>query len=143
MYWWAACGTAMARCNSKERALSIFELYKDNVDLNPVVVYSNSANFKEAYQKILNKVAKIIVCVDMLGEGFDLPELKIAAFHDIRKSLPITLQLAGRFTRTKFDEQLGDASFIANIADIEVKNELAGLVTPKNERTSLSLDIVI
>jgi hypothetical protein len=31
----------------------------------------------------------------MLGEGFDMPELKIAAFHDIKKSLAITLQLAG------------------------------------------------
>jgi superfamily II DNA or RNA helicase len=57
----------------------------------------------------------------MLGEGFDLPELKIAAFHDIRKSLPITLQLAGRFTRTKYDEELGDASFVANIADLDVE----------------------
>jgi hypothetical protein len=63
----------------------------------------------------------------MLGEGFDLPELKIAAFHDIRKSLPITLQLAGRFTRTKYDEELGDASFIANIADLDVRDELADL----------------
>lgn len=30
--------------------------------------------------------------MNMLGEGFDLPQLKIAVFHDIRKSLPITLQ---------------------------------------------------
>jgi hypothetical protein len=63
----------------------------------------------------------------MLGEGFDLPELKIAAFHDIRKSLPITLQFAGRFTRTKYDKQLGHASFVANIADLDVKAELEEL----------------
>jgi hypothetical protein len=55
-----------------------------------------------------------VICVDMLGEGFDLPELKIAAFHDIRKSLAVTLQLAGRFTR--FRPDLGEATFIANIA---------------------------
>jgi hypothetical protein len=36
-----------------------------------------------------------VVCVDMLGEGFDLPELKIAAFHDIRKSLAVTCNLKG------------------------------------------------
>ena len=52
----------------------------------------------------------------MLGEGFDLPQLKIAAFHDIRKSLAVTLQLAGRFTRSRQD--LGEATFIANIADL-------------------------
>lgn len=117
----------MARCATKERARKIFELYKDYTDLNPVIVFSGSADFRETYEKILNKEAKIIVCVDMLGEGFDLPELKVAAFHDIRKSLPITLQLAGRFTRTKYDEQLGSASFVANIADLNVKAELAEL----------------
>ena len=43
----------------------------------------------------------------MLGEGFDLPELKIAALHDVKKSLPVTLQFTGRFTRTKYDDNLG------------------------------------
>ena len=51
----------------------------------------------------------IAVCVDMLGEGFDLPELKIAAFHDIRKILAVTLQLAGRFMRAR--PALGAATF--------------------------------
>src|SRR5262245_39961331 len=63
----------------------------------------------------------------MLGEGFDLPELKIAAFHDIRKSLAVTLQLAGRFTRSRPD--LGDATFIANTADVTVQEELRKLYT--------------
>lgn len=117
----------MARCATKERAVSIFNLYCSHKDLNPVVIYSNSPNKKETYQKIINKETRIIVCVDMLGEGFDLPELKIAAFHDIRKSLPITLQFAGRFTRTKYDEQLGNASFVANIADLNVRAELEDL----------------
>ncbi|MEC3880309.1 DEAD/DEAH box helicase [Parapedobacter sp. 10938] len=117
----------MARCATKERANEIFKLYEVYKDLNPVIIYSGAPNFKETYNKILQKKTRIIVCVDMLGEGFDLPELKIAAFHDIRKSLPITLQLAGRFTRTKYDEELGDASFIANVADLDVRAELADL----------------
>jgi len=107
----------MARCETKERAEEIFKLYESQKDLDPVVIYSGCKNFRETYKKILHKETKIIVCVNMLGEGFDLPELKIAAFHDIRKSLPITLQFAGRFTRTKSDKLLGNASFIANIAD--------------------------
>lgn len=117
----------MARCFPQERAIKIFELYKKHADLNPVIIYSNSPDYKETYRKITQREAKIIVCVDMLGEGFDLPELKIAAFHDIRKSLPITLQFAGRFTRTKYDEKLGHASFIANIADLDVRAELEEL----------------
>lgn len=117
----------MARCATQERAEKIFRLYKKYADLTPVIIYSNCPDYKEAYRKITQKEAQIIVCVDMLGEGFDLPELKIAAFHDIRKSLPITLQFAGRFTRTKYDEKLGHASFIANIADLDVRAELEEL----------------
>lgn len=117
----------MARCATQERAEKIFELYKKHADLTPVIIYSNCPDYKETYRKITQKEAQIIVCVDMLGEGFDLPELKIAAFHDIRKSLPITLQFAGRFTRTKYDEKLGHASFIANIADLDVRAELEEL----------------
>lgn len=117
----------MARCASKKRAEEIYELYKIHKDLNPVVIYSGCPEYKETYRKVIDKEAKIIVCVDMLGEGFDLPELKVAAFHDIRKSLPITLQFAGRFTRTKYDEKLGHASFVANIADLDVRAELEEL----------------
>jgi len=117
----------MARCGTKDRAKQVFELYKTQIDLNPVIIYSGIAGFQETYDAIVQKKSRIIVCVDMLGEGFDLPELKVAAFHDIRKSLPITLQFAGRFTRTKHDEELGNASFIANIADLDVRNELSDL----------------
>jgi superfamily II DNA or RNA helicase len=78
-----------------------------------------------------------MVCVDLLGEGFDLPELKIAAFQDVRKSLPLTLQFAGRFTRSSYDEELGEASFIVNIADIDVSNELSELYSQDANWNSL------
>ncbi|MFT3703019.1 MAG: DEAD/DEAH box helicase family protein [Agriterribacter sp.] len=117
----------MARCENKERANMVYELYRTEADLKPVLLYSGVLGFRESYERILSKEARIIVCVDMLGEGFDLPELKIAAFHDIRKSLPITLQFAGRFTRSSHDAVLGQASFIANIADLTVRAELAEL----------------
>lgn len=135
----------MARCYPTKRAKEIFELYRIYEDLNPVLLYSGAPDFNNSYEKILSKDpvdrAKIIVCVDMLGEGFDLPELKVAAFHDIRKSLPITLQFAGRFTRTKYDEVLGDASFIANIANLEVKNELEDLYSRDADWNKILSDI--
>ena len=116
----------MARCNQQTRADQVFEIYKKHADLNPVVIHRgrSAEERKIVKEKILKKEAKIIVCVDMLGEGFDLPNLKIAAFHDIRQSLPITVQLAGRFTRTKYDEQLGDASIVVNLKDANVPKEL-------------------
>lgn len=127
----------MARCETKNRAQDVFQLYEKHEDLNPIVIYSGLKNKRQIMDKIKKKEHKIIVAVDMLGEGFDLPELKIAAFHDIRKSLPITLQFAGRFTRTSLDQQLGDASFIANIADVDFKDELAELYSQNPDWNSL------
>lgn len=116
----------MARVGSIERAKDVFALYEDYSEFDPVQIHSGIKSKRERDEirrKVQSGEAKIVVCVDMLGEGFDLPELKIAAFHDIRKSLAITLQLAGRFTRTKPD--LGEATFIANIADVNVREELS------------------
>jgi superfamily II DNA or RNA helicase len=120
----------MARVDSVARAQEVFSIYEQYPDLNPVQLHTgiHSPQEREATrQRIISGTARIIVCVDMLGEGFDLPELKIAAFHDIRKSLAVTLQLAGRFTRARPD--LGNATFIANTAEILVQDELKKLYT--------------
>ena len=61
-----------------------------------------------------------IVTVNMLGEGFDLPRLKIAAVHAPHKSLAATLQFIGRFART-VGENLGTATFLAIPDDIEIE----------------------
>lgn len=118
----------MARCENKSRANEVYGIYQELCsDLYPVALYSGHSQYRENYERVLRREAKVIVCVNMFGEGFDLPELKIAAFHDIRKSLPVTLQFAGRFTRTSRDANLGNASFIANLADITVQQELDNL----------------
>lgn len=118
----------MARVANVARAEQVFECYRPYAEFNPVQIHTgvtSKAEREETRRKLLSGESRIVVCVDMLGEGFDLPELKIAAFHDIRKTLAVTLQLAGRFTRTK--PHLGNATFVANIADLEVKDELRRL----------------
>lgn len=118
----------MARVANVTRAAEVFEVYRQYTEFNPVQVHTGITSKAERdliRRRLLDGESKIVVCVDMLGEGFDLPELKIAAFHDIRKSLSVTLQLAGRFTRTK--PHLGNATFVANVADLEVKDELKRL----------------
>lgn len=119
----------LARVGTTKRANEVFDVYKLYDEFRVVKIHSQlpSKEKTEIYNKIINKEIDVIICVDMLGEGFDLPELKIAAFHDIRKSLPITMQFIGRFTRTKYDEELGNATIIANVADLEVANELEDL----------------
>jgi superfamily II DNA or RNA helicase len=113
----------MARCATKARAIDVFNFYRQFEDLNPVVVYTGVPGLSQKIKDIKDKKHSIIVCVDMLGEGFDLPELKIAAIHDERQSIPITLQFVGRFTRTSYS-QLGEASFIANLAYPPIQSEL-------------------
>lgn len=113
----------MARCMSKNRAIEVYEYYKGYTEFNPIMIYTGVAGLNEKIEAIKRREHSIIVCVNMLGEGFDLPNLKIAAIHDERQSLPITLQFIGRFTRTSYDE-LGNASFITNIAYPPIHEEL-------------------
>lgn len=119
----------MARTSSKERAKKIFELYKSrHSDLNPVMLFSGmkASDKIDSKNSLLQGHSKIVVCVDMLGEGFDYPPLKIAAIHDPHKSLPITLQFIGRFTRSS-DLTIGNASVVANIADPKMQANISAL----------------
>lgn len=120
---------AMARVSSKVRAAQVLKIYEDLGEFNPIMLHSGmtKADAQAARSQLDQRGSRIVVCVDMLGEGFDMPELKIAAFHDLRKSLAVTLQLAGRFTRARSD--LGDPVFIANIADVNLREELRALYT--------------
>ena len=52
----------------------------------------------------------------MLGEGFDLPALKVAAIHEAHKSLGVTLQFVGRFARVA-DPSIGQATVIVGRPD--------------------------
>jgi superfamily II DNA or RNA helicase len=120
---------AMARTRSISRAESVVELYRAIApEYAPVLIHSNmgSKERREALRAIRARSSRIIVCVNMLGEGFDLPQLKIAAIHDSHKSLAITLQFIGRFARTNNDK-VGIATAIANTVDPGVEESLEQL----------------
>ncbi len=119
----------MARCATIERASAIHATYQNIApDLNPVIIHSKDTETNNGLRQINTtpRQSRIVVCVNMLGEGFDLPQLKIAAVHDTHKSLAILLQFTGRFTRTS-DDTIGDATIIANIADQDVSSALERL----------------
>ena len=101
----------MARVQSIPRAEAILEIYEDIAgDLTPVRIDSKLSKTRqqEAFALVEDRASRVIVCVDMLGEGFDLPALKVAAIHDPHKSLAVTLQFVGRFARVG-GEELGNA----------------------------------
>jgi superfamily II DNA or RNA helicase len=102
----------MARVRPTARAAEIVALYRELApELRPVELHTGlgAGERRTALHAIRERESRIVVCVNMLGEGFDLPALKVAAIHDPHKSLGPTLQFIGRFARTG-DAQLGTAS---------------------------------
>lgn len=111
----------MARCKDIETSQKIYDNYYNTIELqkyNPILIHSKIGLSKR--QELLNKLkkqeSKIVVCVDMLWEWYDLPNLKIAALHYAHRSLWITMQFIWRFTRVSW-LNLWNATFIANITD--------------------------
>ncbi|MEU3511310.1 DEAD/DEAH box helicase family protein [Streptomyces longwoodensis] len=109
----------MARVNTVRRAREICALYQELADdLGAVALYDglSAADRKAALASMHDRSCRIVVCVNMLGEGFDMPQLKVAAVHDVRKSLSPMIQFIGRFTRasTLAPKPIGTASvFVA------------------------------
>lgn len=118
----------MVRTGSLKRAQEVQDIYQELApQFNPVLLNSNMRESakQSALSKLKKRQSRIVICVDMLGEGFDLPNLKIAALHDVHKSLAVTLQYIGRFTRSA--SGVGDASMVFNNADVRVRSEIESL----------------
>lgn len=104
----------MARAASRARAEGLLATYAALApDLGPVVLHSGLSDRRRtaALSALRSRGTRIVLCVDMLGEGFDMPQLKVAAMHDEHRSLGVTLQFVGRFTRSGTD--VGEATFVS------------------------------
>lgn len=112
----------MVRTETKDNAEVLTKLYQENTNLKLKKVDSTVSygSIKKTIQKLKDGELDGIICVDMLGEGFDFPNLKIAAIHSPKKSLANTLQFIGRFARTNA-ENIGEAKFLAIPSDIEIE----------------------
>ena len=119
----------MVRVKSVTRSESVLKIYESIGKHHcPVRLDSRMSTVDQqaALSKIRRRESRIIICVDMLGEGFDLPSLKIAAVHDPHKSLSVTLQFIGRFARTG-DTKLAAATIIVPRAVYGVDTRLRKL----------------
>lgn len=116
----------MVRAGDRPRADALYELYCTKFPEEKIVkIYTGVQEKREKLEALKRGEYAIIVCVDMLKEGFDFPEFKIAAVHDLHKSLAVTLQFIGRFTRDRSD--LGKAHMVINFAEAEIPRELEKL----------------
>ncbi|MDP3849630.1 MAG: DEAD/DEAH box helicase family protein [Luteolibacter sp.] len=117
----------LARCKSIQRAEEVLSIYEGIApDLHPTIVNSKEADPATRIEELRIGNHKIVVTVDMLKEGFDMPELKVAAMHDVFKSLAVTLQFAGRFPRVG-DDSVGTPTIVANTGFEEVAASLQDL----------------
>lgn len=125
----------MARASSIARAEQLFENYLEVAgDLGVVLLTSKTPmdERRRSLEELRAQRVRVVVCVDMLGEGVDLPALKIAALHDAYRSLAITLQFVGRFTRTGAD-RIGGATIVANIGDVAFQKSLSTLYSEDSD----------
>ena len=114
----------MVRTDAKKRAAELRQIYIEHTQLRLEMVHSG-----QSFAYVQRTIARLrrgeldgIICVDMLGEGFDFPQLKIAAVHAPHRSLAVTLQFIGRFARTNAPN-IGAAKFLAVPSDIEIEAE--------------------
>jgi len=103
-----------ARAASIKSARRLVDLYiTEGVRVAAVDSQTSKKRQDEVEDALLAGGLDGIVCVDMFGEGYDFPKLKIAALHAPHRSLVPTIQFIGRFARTN-DVSTGDATLIAS-----------------------------
>lgn len=139
----------MARAKTRTGAELLHGLYAELApDLGPRLLHSSLAKGvrDEAMEAVYARTSRVIVCVNMLGEGFDLPELKVAALHDVHHSLGVTLQFVGRFARTVPGNsvdgaRVGEATVVAARSDSRLDDNLRRLYREDSDWNELIRDL--
>jgi superfamily II DNA or RNA helicase len=133
----------MVRVKQISRVGDVLSIYKRLApDFNPVALYSTQKKneARAARSAMATRRTRVIVCVDMLGEGFDEPSLKIAAIHDPHKSLGVTLQFVGRFART-VGGYLGDATVVVGRPERRISPLLRQLYSEDSDWNKVIRDL--
>ncbi len=92
----------LVRAGRIATARHLVEVYRQ-VDLEIEVVDSQQSlrHIRSVLARLRCGELRGVATVGILGEGFDLPSLKVAAYHDRHRSLPATLQFIGRVARAQ------------------------------------------
>lgn len=111
----------MVRTDSKSRADELSKVYEASTALKLRTITGDHTlkHVRKVLDQLRDGSLDGVICVDMMGEGFDFPQLKVAALHSPHKSLAVTLQFIGRFARTT-GEAVGKATFLAVPSEIEI-----------------------
>ncbi|MGC4939824.1 DEAD/DEAH box helicase [Kribbella sp. DT2] len=119
--------SVLVRARTRERAEVLAELYA-NLGLEVATLHGGMSSGKRdaVLAQVRSGQRRAVAVVNMLGEGFDLPRLRIAAYHDKHRSLTATTQFLGRLARTDPDHP--QASIVVAARDVDVHPQLLGAV---------------
>jgi hypothetical protein len=116
----------IARTNKISAAKALAERYRgEGVDVAYITSEMSLSRARNAVAAFKAGNVQGLVIVGMLAEGFDFPQIKIAAYHRPHLTLPATLQFFGRVSRSKPGEA-GPASLLL-VPEHEAMSEVAAL----------------
>jgi superfamily II DNA or RNA helicase len=111
----------MVRTDTTARAEELAAIYSETTSLRLETIHSrySQRTVRNAVKRLRAGDLDGVISVDMLGEGFDFPNLKVAAVHSPHRSLGSTIQFIGRFART--NAKVGPATFLAIPSDVDTE----------------------
>jgi superfamily II DNA or RNA helicase len=118
----AARSQLVVRTDEISDALRLRNLYENNgLNLRVLSSKSSVAEVSQILEALESGAARGAVVVGVLTEGFDLPRLKIAAYHRKHKSLAATLQFIGRLSRYTGEPVQGELLAIPEVISGETR----------------------
>ncbi|RUL62030.1 DEAD/DEAH box helicase [Dyella dinghuensis] len=109
------------RASSINAARLLVPVYRSlGVEVEAVDSKLSKRRQEDCERRLISGELQGIVCVDMFGEGYDFPKLKVAALHAPHRSLVPTIQFIGRFARV--DATTGQATLIAPMSRVQDAN---------------------
>ena len=120
-----ASSTLLVRAGNRSRATELVALYGE-AGLDVVALTSDLGENRKTQiiDGLKDGTIRAVAVVGMLGEGFDLPSLRLAAYHDKHKSVVSTVQLIGRLVRSHPD--FPQSSVLVTVQDADVYPGLRG-----------------
>ena len=113
----------LVRTNRKQHAKELVDTYRGlGFQIGIILADSSPKAVADVLRKLRDGPLQGLVTVGVVGEGFDEPRLKVAAYHRPHKSLPATLQFLGRLARISPDG--GPAELLAYADDVAEETRL-------------------
>lgn len=119
--------TLLIRASTRDRVASLVDLYREvGIEVQALTSNLSEAVQTQIYSGLQDGSIRAVAVVGMLSEGFDLPRLRLAAYHDKHKSVASTIQLIGRLVRA--DPAFPQPSVLVTANDADVYPSLKGVL---------------